>query len=66
MTTPDRSGLGEAAEADIAEQLRPVDDADDDVLPDVERVSEDRDWHASEADLIDQATVAPADEEPGR
>ncbi|MGD9619404.1 MAG: hypothetical protein AB7G47_03840 [Mycolicibacterium sp.] len=66
MTTPDHSALGDAAEADVAEQLRPVDDIDDDVSLDAERVSVDRDWEASEADLIEQATAVPADEESAR
>ena len=62
MTTPDRSPLGDAAEADVVEQLTPVTGADgDDTWRDVERVSGDRE--ASEADLIDQAIEVPDDDE---
>lgn len=60
--TPERNAFGDAAEADVVEQLQPVDDAGDDVLLDAQRVSEDRDWQASEADLIEQATAVPVDE----
>lgn len=62
MTTPDRNPLGDAAEADVAEQLQPVADADEDTWRDAERVSGDRDWQASEADLIEQAIEVPDDE----
>ena len=63
MTTPDRSPLGDAAEADVVEQSISVDDVDEDSWRDTQRVAEDRDWQASEADLIEQATAVP-DEDP--
>ncbi|NVN48358.1 hypothetical protein [Mycolicibacterium hippocampi] len=70
MTTPDPSPLGDAAEADVADladQHRPIDDVDSDAWPDAQRVSSDRDWQASEADLIEQAIEVPLDEsEPDR
>lgn len=62
MTTPDRSPIGDAAEADVAEQRTPVGDVDEESWRDVERVGDDRDWQASEADLIEQATPVPDDE----
>jgi hypothetical protein len=62
MTTPDRSPLSDAAEADVVEQLTPVTAAEgDDTWSDVERVSGDRE--ASEADLIEQAIEVPDDDE---
>lgn len=66
MTTPDRGPFGEAPEADVAEQLRPVgpptDDVDENTWPDAERVAADRDWQASEADLIEQTIDVPEDD----
>lgn len=62
MTTPDGSPIGDAAEADVAEQRSPVDDVDEDSWPEAERVGDDRDWQASEADLIEQATPVPDDD----
>jgi len=61
MTTPDP--LRDAAEADVAEQLTPVDAAQDgeDTWRDAARVAGDRDWQASEADLLDQAIEVPDD-----
>ncbi|MGB3351660.1 MAG: hypothetical protein WBB00_02675 [Mycobacterium sp.] len=70
MTTPDPSPLGDATEADVADladQRRPIDDVDADAWPDARQVSSDRDWQASEADLIEQAIAVPLDEsEPER
>lgn len=69
MTTPDRSQFGdapeapEATEADVAEQRTPVDDTDQQSWPDAERVSADRDWQASEADLIEQSMDVPDDQD---
>ena len=62
MTTPDPSAHGDAAEADVVEQSQPIDDVDDNGWVEAQRVSEDRDWQASEADLIEQATEVPTDE----
>ncbi len=62
MTTPERSSLVEAAEADVVEQRRPIDDAGDDTWLDVQRISEGRDWQASEGDLVEQAAAVPVDE----
>lgn len=67
MTTPESSPHGDADEADVVDQRRPIDDVDGDVWNEAQRVSADRDWQASEADLIEQAIVAPLDEsEPDR
>lgn len=62
MTTPDRSLLGDAAEADVAEQRRSIDAADDDAWDDAQRVLLDRGAEASEADLIEQTIAVPEDE----
>ena len=62
MTTPDPNPLDDAAEADVVDQHLAVDGVDDDVWSDARRVSADRDWQASEADLIDQAIAVPEDE----
>lgn len=62
MTTPDRSLIDDAAEADVAEQRSPVADIDEESWQDVERVGDDRDWQATEADLLEQATPVPDDE----
>lgn len=60
MTTPDRSPLGDAADADVAEQRTPV--VDEEALLDPQSVGDGRDWQASEADLIEQATAVPDDD----
>ncbi len=62
MTTPDRDPIDDASEADVVEQSIPVDDADEDSWPEAQRVGDDRDWQASEADLIEQAAAVPEDE----
>ncbi len=62
MTTPDPNPLDDAAEADVVDQQLAIDGVDDDVWSDAQRVSADRDWQASEADLIEQAIVVPEDE----
>jgi hypothetical protein len=54
----------DAAEADLVEQLIPVEVDDDDTDLDVSRVAVSRDADASEADLIDQAIAVPLDDEP--
>jgi hypothetical protein len=55
---------GDAAEADLVEQLIPVAADDDDTGLDLARVAVSRDVDASEADLIDQAIAVPLDDEP--
>ncbi|KWX66583.1 hypothetical protein [Mycobacterium sp. NAZ190054] len=62
MTTPDRSSFGDAPEADVVEQLTPVADVDEETWPDAQRVGADRDWQATEADLIEQSIPVPEDE----
>jgi hypothetical protein len=63
MTNPDGPSYGDdAPEADVAEQLIPVDVSDEDTALDATRVHISRDWDASEADLIEQAIVVPLDE----
>lgn len=62
MTDPDGGALGDAAEADVVEQRRPIDEDGDEGWLDAQHVSEGRDWQASEADLIDQATAVPEDD----
>ncbi|MBX7455096.1 hypothetical protein GR927_44540 [Mycolicibacterium sp. 3033] len=70
MTTPADDPLDHAPEADVAEQRAPVDpgDATDDeatdgAWPDADRVAAERDWQASEADLIEQTIDVPIDDE---
>jgi hypothetical protein len=62
MTTPDPNSLGDAAEADVVDQHLAIDGVDDDAWSDAPRIAADRDWQASEADLIEQAIVVPEDE----
>lgn len=64
MTTPDRDPLPDAAEADVVEQLTPTtpEDADDDTWREAQRVADDHDWEANEADLIEQAIEVPDDD----
>ena len=59
MTTPDPNPLGEAAEADVVDEHLSI---DEDAWSDAQRVSADRDWQASEADLIEQAIAVPEEE----
>jgi hypothetical protein len=56
MTSPD------ASEADLAEQLIPIEVSDEDTWRDAERVMGARDWEASEADLIEQTIPVPDDD----
>ncbi|TRW82447.1 hypothetical protein FK535_13765 [Mycolicibacterium sp. 018/SC-01/001] len=70
MTTPQDDPFDDAPEADVAEQRVPVDpgDAADDGTPDgswrdADRVAGDRDWQASEADLIEQTIDVPIDDD---
>ena len=66
MTTPDPSPFGDAAEADVVEQQTPLVDVEDPEggawRDDSERVADDRDWEANEADLIEQAIDVPDDD----
>jgi len=63
MTSPDGSVLGDgASEADVAEQLIPIEVSDDDTWREAARVTVARDWEASEADLIEQAIAVPDDD----
>ena len=63
MTNPDGSEFGDdAPEADVVEQLIPIDVTDEDTWRDAARVASARDWEASEADLIDQAIAVPDDD----
>ena len=60
---PEGSAFGDdAPEADVAEQLIPVDAGDEDTWRDAARVTSARDWEASEADLIEQAIAVPDDD----
>jgi hypothetical protein len=63
MTNPGGSEFGdEAPEADVAEQLIPIEVSDEDTWRDAARVTSARNWEASEADLIDQAIAVPDDD----
>ena len=63
MTSPDGSVLGDgASEADVAEQLIPIEVSDEDTWRDAARVMGARDWEASEADLLEQAIAVPDDD----
>ena len=63
MTNPQGAEFGDdAPEADVVEQHMPVDVSDHDPWRDAARVTDARDWEASEADLIDQAIVVPDDD----
>lgn len=61
MTDPDGLPVDDdIPEADVVEQLIPVDVSDeDDTWLEAARVTKARDWDASEADLIDQAIAVP-------
>jgi hypothetical protein len=63
MTNADgREFDDDAPEADVAEQLHPVDVRDEDTWRDAARVATARDWEANEADLIEQAIAVPEDD----
>ncbi len=65
MTNPDGLPLGDdTPEADVVEQLIPVEDSDEDRWAEAPRVTSAKDWEASEADLIDQAIVVPLPDDP--
>jgi hypothetical protein len=60
--TEGRTFGDDAPEADVVEQLRPIDVSDEDTWRDAARVASARDWDASEADLIEQAIAVPDDD----
>jgi hypothetical protein len=63
MTQPDGLAFGEETpEADLVEQLTPVEDVDDNTWRDAERVAAARGWEANEADVIEQAIDVPDDD----
>jgi hypothetical protein len=65
MTDPDGGAFSDdTPEADVVEQLIPVDvsDEDTDTWRDADRVTTARDWDANEADLIEQAIPVPDDD----
>jgi hypothetical protein len=63
MTDPEGRTFGDdTPEADVAEQLIPVDARDEDTWRDAARVTTSRDWDANEADLIEQAIAVPDDD----
>jgi hypothetical protein len=63
MTTPEGAAFGDdAPEADVVEQLIPIDVRDEDPWFEAARVARARDWDATEADLIEQAIVVPDDD----
>jgi hypothetical protein len=62
MTKPDGEFGGDAPEADVVEQLRPIDVSEEDTWRDAARVASARDWEANEADLIEQAIAVPDDD----
>lgn len=66
MTKPDGIPSGEAIpEADVADQHIPVDPSEEDTWQDADAISTERKWHATEADLIDQAIEVPIpDDDP--
>lgn len=67
MSTPNGPAFDdEAPEADVAEQLIPVDvDDEEEGGLDAARVSVSRNWEANEADLIEQAIAVPlSDDDP--
>lgn len=67
MTRPDGLSVGEETpEADVAEQLIPVEaDDEDDTWQDADRVTTATGWDANEADLIEQAIAVPQQDDEG-
>ena len=62
MTNPVGRVFGDdTSEADVVEQLIPIDADDADTWRDAERVATVRDWDANEADVIEQAIEVPDD-----
>lgn len=69
MMTSSGPVFDDLPEADVAEQLIPVDAADGDAELDFARVRVSSEWDADEADLIEQAIAVPLsddDEDFGR
>ena len=67
MSTPDEPVFGDdAPEADVVEQLNPVDvDDEEEVGLDPARVSVSGNWEANEADVIEQSIAVPlSDDDP--
>jgi hypothetical protein len=63
MTNPDGSEFrADLPEADVVEQLIPIEVDDEDTWQDAAGVSSARNWEASEADLIEQAIAVPDDD----
>jgi hypothetical protein len=63
MTNPDGGAFDDdAPEADVVEQLIPVDARDEDTWREAARVTNARNWEANEADLIEQAIAVPDDD----
>jgi len=63
MTNPVARPFGDdTPEADMVEQLIPIDLGDEDTWRDAARVTTDREFDANEADLIEQAIAVPDDE----
>ena len=63
MTNPEGAAFGDdAPEADVVEQLIPIDVPDEDPWREAARVASARDWDANEADLIEQAIAVPDDD----
>jgi hypothetical protein len=63
VTNPDGGVFGDdAPEADVVEQLIPIDAQDEDTWREAARVASARDWEADEADLIEQAIAVPDDD----
>ncbi len=63
MTHPEGSTFGDdAPEADVVEQLIPIDAGDEDAWGDALSVTTARNWEADEADLIEQAIAVPEDD----
>jgi len=63
MTKPGGGSFGDdTPEADLVEQLIPIDRGDEDTWRDAARVTTEREWDANEADLIEQAIAVPYDE----
>lgn len=63
MTNPEGDAFGDdTPEADVVEQLIPIDGRDQDTWRDAARVATARDWDANEADLIEQAIAVPEDD----
>jgi hypothetical protein len=64
MTNPDGLAFGDdTPEADVVDQLIPVEVGDEDSWQEATRLTSARDWDATEADLLDQAIAVPLPDE---